>query len=193
MSRGNRLTAVSVVLLLAAAVSVVAGCDDSTAKNNQPTPAPAPGAAAASTESLPANLIVTQAPADAKGVTEIRTAAADGDDVVVRGRIAGSEDPFTSGRAQFQLVDLGIKSCAEMEGDTCPTPWDMCCEEPATVAQNSLTVQVVGADGRPLKSELKGAGGVKPLSVVEVKGKLHKSADGKVVTVDAKELYVKQE
>lgn len=43
-----------------------------------------------------------------------------------------------------------------------------------------------------LPPELKGVGGLKPLSEVSVTGKLDRSADGKVVTVDATELYVKQ-
>lgn len=188
MLRMTRLTAVA--MLLAGAL-VTAGCeDDSNVRNGQPAPAGA--AAAPASETLPAGLIVDKAPADAKSVAEVRTEAADGEEVVVRGRIAGSEDPFTAGRAQFQLVDLAIKSCAEMEGDTCPTPWDMCCEEKGTVVENSMVVQVAGPDGRPLKTELQGVNGLKPLTEVQVKGTLRKSADGKVVTVDAKELYVKQ-
>jgi hypothetical protein len=162
---------------------MAAGCDGG---QKPEAAASAPGA-----EALPAGLIVTAAPADPKGVAEVRKTAADGDQVVVRGRIAGQEDPFTEGRAQFQLVDAGVKSCAEMEGDNCPTPWDMCCESPKDVAANSLTVQIVNSDGRPIKAELKGVGGMKPLSEVSVKGTLRKSADGKAFTVEAKELYVK--
>lgn len=177
----------AVALLLFAGAVVGTGCDDPKAQ----TGGQAAPAAAATADPLPAGLIVDKAPADAKGVTEVR-GSADGEDVVVRGRIAGSQEPFTAGRAQFQLIDLGIKSCAEMEDDSCPTPWDMCCEEPKVVAQNSVTVQVVGADGRPLKSEIEGVAGLKPLSEVAVKGKLRKSADGKAVTVDATELHVKQ-
>ena len=79
-----------------------------------------------------------------------------------------------------------------MPDDNCPTPWDMCCEDKKTIAANSVTVQVVGADGRPLKAELKGVSGLKPLSEVTVKGKVQKSPDGKAVTVDATEMYVKQ-
>jgi hypothetical protein len=192
MSRVNARTTMTLVLVGCALL--MAGCDDPKAQTGAGAPGSTPqaGAPAAGGEALPAGLMVAQAPADAKGVAEVRGAGEDGAEVVVRGRIAGSEEPFTSGRAQFQLVDMAIKSCAEMEGDACLTPWDMCCEEKGTVVQNSVTVQVVGADGRPLKSELKGVGGLKPLSEVSVKGKLHKSADGKVVTVNATELYVKQ-
>lgn len=120
----------------------------------------------------------------------MRQSAAEGEEVVLRGRIAGSEAPFTEGRAQFQLIDSKMKSCKETEGDGCPSPWDMCCEDKKTVVENSVTVQVIGAEGRPLKAELQGVSGLKPLSEVAVKGKVHKSADGKVVTVDVTELHV---
>lgn len=184
------VNAFRVMAVLLGSALLATGCDDPKAQTGAPSPQSATPAAGG--ESLPAGLLATQAPADAKSVAEVRSSGADGQEVVLVGRIAGSEEPFTAGRAQFQLVDLAIKSCAEMEGDSCPTPWDMCCEEKGNIVQNSVTVQVVGADGRPLKSELKGVGGLKPLSEVSVKGKLHKSADGKVVTVDATELYVKQ-
>ena len=185
-----RINAVRVMALVLGSTVLVAGCDDPKAQSGAPSPQAATPAAGA--EGLPAGLLATQAPADAKSIAEVRGSGTDGQEVVLVGRIAGSEEPFTAGRAQFQLVDLAIKSCAEIEGDGCPTPWDMCCEEKGNIVQNSVTVQVVGADGRPLKSELKGVGGLKPLSEVSVKGKLHKSEDGKVVTVDATELYVKQ-
>jgi hypothetical protein len=171
---------------------LAAGCDDPKAQSGASSPQA--GTPAAGGEGLPSGLLATQAPADAKSIAQVRGSGTDGQEVVLVGRIAGSEEPFTAGRAQFQLVDLALKSCAEMDmGDeACPTPWDMCCADKGTVVQNSVTVQVVGADGRPLKSELKGVSGLKPLSEVSVKGKLHKSEDGKVVTVDATELYVKQ-
>ena len=94
----------------------------------------------AAAEALPANLMAAAAPADAKDVAQVRKAAADGDEVVVRGRIAGSKQPFTEGRAQFQLVDVAVKSCDQVPGDSCPTPWDMCCEDKKDVAANSVTV-----------------------------------------------------
>jgi hypothetical protein len=174
------------MVLVAGMLVGIVGCDGG-AKREAP-------AAAAPAEALPEGLIVAQAPADAKNVADVRKTAADGEEVVVRGRIAGQADPFTDGRAQFQLVDAGVKACSEMEmaDENCKTPWDMCCESPKDVAANSVTVQVVNAEGRPLKAPLKGVGGLKPLSEVSVKGTVHKSADGKVVTVNAKELYVKQ-
>ena len=172
-------------LLAACAIAWAgAGCDDQRAQQSTSTPS-------AGSEQLPAGLMAAQAPADAKGVVDARKAG-DGEEVVVRGRIAGSAEPFTEGRAQFQLVDMGVKACSEMPDDKCETPWDLCCEDKKSIAENSVTVQVAGADGRPLKAELKGVNGLKELSEVTVKGKVHKSPDGKAVTVNATEMSVKQ-
>ena len=177
----------ALVCLLAASALAWAstGCDD---RGAQQTSSSAP---AASGEPLPAGLMAAQAPADAKGVADARKAG-DGDEVVIRGRIAGRAEPFTEGRAQFQLVDMSVKACNEMPDDKCESPWDMCCEDKKTIADNSVTVQVAGAAGRPLKSELKGVNGLRPLSEVTVKGKVQKSPDGKAVTVNATEMFVKQ-
>src|SRR5689334_6933803 len=122
----------SVAVLSSFAALAVLGCDSGSTQTSAPANSSTP--AAASAEALPAGLMATAAPADAKGVADVRKMAADGDEVVVRGRIAGQEKPFTEGRAQFQLVDLGVKSCAEMPGETCATPWDMCCEDKTEIA-----------------------------------------------------------
>ena len=176
------------LMVVGAAVQFGAGCDDQPAPQTPPHPA---AAASAGAEALPAGLVVAQAPAGARDVAEVRKAAADGEQVTLVGRIAGAAEPFAEGRAQFQLIDANVKSCREIEGDACPTPWDMCCEERDAIVENSVTVQVVGADGRPLKAGLRGVGGMEPLSEVSVKGTVRKSADGKAVTVDATEVYVK--
>jgi hypothetical protein len=176
-------------LFTLAAVALVAGCDDKSATSSS---AGGGASASAAAEPLPPGLMVDKAPENARPVAEVRKSAGDGDEVVVRGRIAGRAEPFTEGRAQFQLVDASVKACSEMPGENCPTPWDMCCEDAKSIADNSLTVQVVGADGRPLKATLNGVNGLKPLSEVAVKGKVKKSPDGKAMMVNATELYVKQ-
>ncbi len=49
-------------------------------------------------------------------------------DVVVVGRIGGRVNPWVKGTAAFPIVDRSLKPCNEIEGDTCETPWDYCCE-----------------------------------------------------------------
>lgn len=149
--------------------------------------APAPSAPAAV---IPTSLFTSEAPAGAKNVAAVVKDAKDGDEIIVRGRIGGRAEPFVTDRAVVQLIDTSIKACNETPGDNCAKPWDMCCEPADTIAANSVSVQVVDADGRPLKAGLKGAGGLQPLSTVTVKGKAIRPAGSKSVTINATALHV---
>lgn len=174
------------VSLLAAAIT---GCDNAADTAQRPAPAQTAPATAA----LPAELVLPAAPADAKDVVAVRNEVKVGDTVVVRGRVGGSPSPIVENRASFQLVDASLKACGEGNpDDKCETPWDFCCEEPKTVAAHSASVQVVGADGRPMHVGLKGTGGLKPLSEVVVKGTVAKAADSGALVINATGLHVKQ-
>ena len=65
-------------------------------------------------------------PNGSAGVIKIREEAKDQDDVVIVGRIGGSEKPWVDGRAAFSIVDPSLKSCTECGSDDCPKPWDYC-------------------------------------------------------------------
>src|SRR5438128_4021300 len=89
-------------------------------------PVPAVNNNAAST-AIDESYLLASEPTGAKGVSDIRKEAADGDEVLVVGRIGGSIKPWVDGRAAFMIVDPSLKSCRDAEGDSCPTPWDYCC------------------------------------------------------------------
>jgi hypothetical protein len=149
--------------------------------------------AAAASVPLPDGLFVEAAPEGAINVDEAKESAKEGDEIAVRGRIGGVLEPFTKGRAAMTLADMdNIVSCADMEEDHCPTPWDYCCESPEELIANTLTVQVVGDDGRPLKSALDGAHGIEPLSVVVVKGKVGPRPGPGVLILNASAIYVEK-
>ena len=74
--------------------------------------------------------------------------------MVLKGRVAGAADVFVPQRAIFVMADTKLLACSERPGDNCPLPWDLCCETPETLKENTATVQLVGADGKPLKMEL---------------------------------------
>jgi len=174
-------------LLTLGAVGVFVGCDDKKAQTGSAS------ASAGPAEPLPAGLLLGKAPEGAREVADVRKSAGDGEEVVVRGRVGGSEKPFVEGRAAFQLVDSALPTCDKTgEMHACKTPWDYCCDDKADVFAKSVTVQVVGPNGQPLRAALDGVGGLRPMSEVSVKGKVSKSADGKAVTVNATEMYVKQ-
>lgn len=142
---------------------------------------------------LPTGFFASKPPADAKGVVETKKSASVGDLVTVRGRIGGSPSPIVADRAMFTLADLGMKTCAEIEGDACKTPWDYCCEPATEIANRSLTVQVVGGDGKVAHLSLEGLGGLKPMAEVIVTGKVAKKRSDKLFIVDAAQVYVKRD
>ena len=172
--------------LASMAVAVaVAGCDR---KSQTATEQPA---AAANAEALPPSLALAEAPAGANDVLAVRSGAKEGDAVVVRGRVGGSRSPFVDGRASMQIVDASMKACGEgTPMDECKTPWDYCCSEPKDIAAHSASVQVVGADGKPLRASLSGFAGLKPLSKVTVKGTVAKSADSGALVINATGVHV---
>ena len=172
---------IAVAVLVSAGV-LAGGCEDKpvTTSNGPSKAAPA--------EALPVGLILTAAPGDAKEVLALKGAKA-GDEVVLRGKVGGRVEPFVDGRAVFQVVDASIKSCKDLPGDKCETPWDYCCEP--DVNQKSATVQVAGADGKPLRTGLKGVGGLQPLSEVTIKGTVVQAGEAGPLLVNATGIHVK--
>lgn len=174
------------------------GCDDSSSSSssssapaNAPTGASTNGAANATPPGgmLPVDLRLTSAPTGAKEVAELKQAVKDGDQVVVRGVVAGRAEPIATNRAILTLLDTAIKTCDKNPADGCKTPWDACCEPADVLAKNSLTVQVVDGEGRPLKVTLSSLEGVKPLAQLVVSGTVSMNADGAVL-LNAKGIHV---
>jgi hypothetical protein len=134
-------------------------------------------------------VLAAQEPAGAKNVGEVKASAKEGDVVTVRGVVGGDAKPIVDGRAVFTIGDVkGLALCLG-EGESCPTPWDACCMDANAKAANTLTVQVVGADGKPLAADVT-ASGVKPMSTVVVTGKVGPRPNPKVLVVDATNVYV---
>ena len=70
--------------------------------------------------------LLTVEPEGATDVIKVREEAKDQDDVVIVGRIGGSENPWVAGRAAFSIVDPSLKSCIDVGCDECDKPWDFC-------------------------------------------------------------------
>ncbi len=175
-----RATALALTLLTLA----LAGCGP-----DEPAKPPEPSKPAAS---LPADLFLSAAPEGARGVAEAKKAAPNaGDEIVLRGRIGGSESPFVEGRSILTLAEESLEACGEGADDGCTTPWDFCCSSPEEKLANTATVRVVGPDGKPLAAGLSGAGGMKPLSTLVVKGKVSRTEAGNLV-VDASGIFVER-
>jgi hypothetical protein len=162
--------------ILLGAMLLLAGCNETVTSTNEPV------------AKLPAGLIATTQPADAKGVVAAKTAAKAGDAIVITGTIGGSEQPLADNRAIMTILDASIPTCDKMSEMSCKTPWDACCSTADERMARSATVQVIGTDGKPLKASLKGVGGIAPLKKVVVTGTAKPSGD--VLIVDAKQIYV---
>jgi hypothetical protein len=112
------------------------------------------------------------------------------DDVVVIGRIGGSTDPWVKGQTAFTIVDPSLKACSDIEGDSCPTPWDYCCVTDQLKTGTAL-VKVVDAAGKPLASDAKDFLKLHELDTVVARGKAVRDEAGNL-TVLASGLYVRK-
>ncbi len=177
------LFAICAVTLIGCSGEEVASNDDSTNGGNKEVTTVA--------LSVPPTLFLAAAPAEARPLIEVKEGAAVGDDVVFEARIGGKVEPFTESAATFLVADPAILTCTERHGDGCPTPWDYCCEPKDNLLRNLATVQIVDADGRPLRGSIKGVSGLDPMARVIVVGTVEQ-ADGPVFVVNAEGLYVKE-
>jgi hypothetical protein len=137
---------------------------------------------------VPAGFILAQEPAGARPLADVKSSAKDGDDVVIRAVIGGSENPFVATRAVVQIIDPGVKTCDQTPGDSCKTPWDACCDQDNVKAKGA-TLQVVDTAGKPLAGTLQGVGGLKTLSHVVIVGKA--KSDGPALLINATGVFVK--
>ena len=125
-------------------------------------------------KSFPTNLtslLLSDKPANAVSVTAARKTPTPGTEVVVAGDIIGKVDVFVDNRAMLTIGDPEvITSCNRMEEDHCATPWDVCCDDPDVIKNSIATIQILDADGKLIKTGLKGLGNMKELSQVIIKG-----------------------
>lgn len=137
-----------------------------------------------------APFVLNSEPAGAEAVIKVRETAEDGDDVVVTGRIGGSENPWIESLAAFSIVDESLKACSDIEGDQCPIPWDYCCELGKLPTSTAL-VKVVDSDGQLVKADARQLLNVKELSTVVVTGKAQRDDAGNL-TVLATGVFLKE-
>jgi hypothetical protein len=169
--------------VVAALAGALAACDRGPEVRNE---------SSATTDAVPAALVLASQPADAKDVKAVKQGAKPGDAVVLRGVIGGRAEPIAANRAILTVIDPSIQTCDKMGGgdDHCKTPWDACCEPQETIVAAAATVQVVNDAGQPLKVGLNGHKGIAPGKEVTVAGTV-RTADANQLVVDATGIYVK--
>ena len=130
-------------------------------------------------------------PAEAVSVGSLRETAKPGESVTFTGQILGAHDVFMEDRAVMIVGDpTRITACNAIPGDGCETPWDVCCDDPDVIKQSIVTVQVLDANGQPIKNGLKGQNGLTELSTVTVSGTVSDTSNDENMVVEAKTIVV---
>ena len=172
------------LLSLLSAIALVSCGEEKQASTEQ--------SSAQSTSPLQA-LILDQAPTDAVEIATVRTSAKVGDTVTINGKVMGSKEPFVEGRAIMLLGDPNkLTSCDLKADDQCPTPWDVCCDDPDVIKNSIVTVQALDSDGKLVKEGLKGLAEIKELTNVVVTGTVADSSTASNMLINASGIYVKQ-
>jgi hypothetical protein len=122
-------------------------------------------------------------------VIAARKSLKDGEPVSLVGKIGGSTHPWIEGQAAFTVVDTSLKSCRDNINDSCPTPWDFCCE---TDLQNATAlVKVVNEQLGVVKVDARQLLKLVELDTVVVTGIAKRDEAGNL-TVLASGLYVRR-
>ena len=163
---------------------LVSGCGQSAPEQATSTE---PDAAEAVTTS---DVLLTSEPTGAEEVIAARKSAEDNSEVVVVGRIGGSENPWVDCRAVFSIVYNSLKACSDIEGDGCPKPLDYCCETDKLPTATAL-VKIVDQDGTLINEDARKLLNLKELQTVVVKGKAKRDDAGNL-TVFANGIFVRK-
>jgi len=173
------------ILLFAVAVSLTVGCGNSNSpQENSTATKPDTSKSEPTTETL-----LTSEPAGAKEVIQARKSAKDDEEVVLVGRIGGSENPWIEGRAAFSIVDNSLKACSDIPGDGCDKPWDYCCETDKLPTAMAL-IKIVDEEGKLINADARKLFNLKELQTVVVKGKAKRDEAGNL-TVFASGIFVR--
>lgn len=167
----------NVSLVLVVAIGLAAGCNQNSGPSGDPQgKGGGTGDPAAVAEGK--KFLLDSEPVGAKGVAEVKKNAKDGDEVVVVGRVGGSDKPLTEGRATFLVVDPTFKPTME-----CDCPWDYCEMPKKELAAGRASVKFVDGQGKTLQAGAKELFGVKELTTVVVKGKANRDEQGNFTVV----------
>jgi hypothetical protein len=133
--------------------------------------------------------LLQEEPKDAKPVKAIREKGKNGEKVTVVGRIGGRANPWIKGAAAFSIVDSSLKSCDQIPGDSCPTPWDYCCE--SDLGKSTLLITFTDEAGKMVKQDARELLSIKELQTVVIEGQVKRDKSNNV-SILASKIYVKE-
>lgn len=176
-------TALSIAMAM-----LLTGCKPAADEQSAETSTPP----AATPAGLPASLFAASAPTDAEPLMAVKSTAKAGDQVVFQARVGGRADAFLENRAVFFVVDPAVKSCDDLHPGRCKKPWDYCCTPADDLLASMATVQVVDADGRPIKQTLHNEHGLDGLTLISVTGTVDQVDDAGNFVVNAESIHVQE-
>tara|TARA_B100001939_G_C16762662_1_gene538999 strand:+ start:62 stop:583 length:522 start_codon:yes stop_codon:yes gene_type:complete len=139
---------------------------------------------------LPSDIMSPKKWAPPISVKAARQEAIPGKILTVEGFIGGRKNPFTRSKAVFILGDDALKTCDEIPGDSCPTPWDVCCEDRKKVATSTLSVQILDENGSLLSGTLNGVAGIEAGKRVKVQGTVSESSTSESLALEVSALEI---
>ncbi|MEO1130823.1 MAG: hypothetical protein AAFX05_14110 [Planctomycetota bacterium] len=168
------------LLAVCTTAALLTGCSESS--SDAPSPQTAPTQTTAPQQAP--QWMITDMPSDILDVGWAKASVSEGDTVTLKGRIGGRVDPMSTDMAVFIIVDSAVPSCHDKAHDSCPTPWDYCCEPRDSLMANNATIQLVGDDGAPLAIDLQ-QHGFQPLDEVVIQGTVAPRPSDAVLIVKA--------
>ena len=164
--------------------ALLIGCEAKTTEQPSAT-------AAAPAVSIPDSTFMTKRPAEVTSLLEAKKNSKAGDSVVFLARVGGRVKPFMKKQAIFVVADPSLKSCELMaDDDHCSVPWDYCCEDGDMLRNGMATICIRDADGRPIKVNAEGAGGLEAAKFVVIEGVVNDLNDEGLFVVDASAIWV---
>ena len=167
------------LVALLASLLLVVGCADNTNT---------PGSDETSSVALPESLFLAKAPEGAQPITALKASAKEGDEVVVRVIVGGTNDPIVQGRASAAIIDAALANACVGEDDHCKTPWDYCCTAQEDITANLATLQVIDDAGKVIATDF--ASRIKPLTTLIVRGVVGPRPDPQVLTINATGIHI---
>lgn len=137
---------------------------------------------------LPESVFLAQAPEGIQTIASLKATAQEGDEVVVRVVVGGTEKPIVEGRASATVIEAGIKNPCLDEDDHCPTPWDYCCSPQESRTANLANLRITDGAGQVLEADL--ASRIKPLTTLVVRGIVGPRPNEKALTINALGIYI---
>jgi len=174
----TRYVAAALLIIASLLLSACSGGDDPTTNQS--------GAV-----ELPDAIFLAEAPEGIQTIAALKTSAKEGDKVVVRVAVGGTEKPIVEGRASAAIIDAHVDNPCLGDDDHCPTPWDYCCTPQENRTANLATLQISDEAGKVLKAELTPR--IEPLTMLVIKGTVGPRPDAQVLTINATGIYIESD